>query len=405
VSRRRDAEEGWAQAQKMEALGQLTGGISHDFNNLLQVISGQLELLTYKLKAADIDRDKCLRNVEGAKQSVARAATLTQQLLAFSRKQRLEGRSISLNAIAKSVAELVQQSFGNRATGAIEVELLLDEALRNCQVDPSQLEVALLNVLLNARDAMQDGGTVRIRTDNFHIGPADSRYFSGLVPGDYVGIAISDSGSGIPKELIQRVIEPFFTTKDEGKGTGLGLSMVYGFTKQSGGTTQISSEPGQGTTVRLFFPAGSDSSRDARDMAVRASVRGGAERILVVDDRPEVAQIATRLLEALGYAVQTVHSASEALTLAQTLPPDKLPQLLFTDVIMPGGMNGIVLARKMRDKVPGLQVLLTTGYAGDVAAPNADLGSEFDLIYKPYQQEDLARKVRLVLDGATGSKP
>jgi signal transduction histidine kinase len=169
----------------MEALGQLTGGISHDFNNLLQVISGQLELLTYKLKAADIDREKCLRNVEGAKQSVARAATLTQQLLAFSRKQRLEGRTISLNATAKSVAELVQQSFGNRSTGSIEVKLLLDETLRNCRVDPSQLEVALLNILLNARDAMPDGGTIQIRTDNFHVGPGDSPYFGGLVPGDY----------------------------------------------------------------------------------------------------------------------------------------------------------------------------------------------------------------------------
>jgi CheY-like chemotaxis protein len=157
--------------------------------------------------------------------------------------------------------------------------------------------------------------------------------------------------------------------------------------------------------VRLFFPASEDASRDARNTAMRASVRGGSERVLVVDDRPEVAQIATRLLETLGYDVQTAHGAAEALALVDTLPPERTPQLLFTDVIMPGGMNGIVLARKMREKVPGLEVLLTTGYAGDVAAPNADLGSEFDLIYKPYQQEDLARKVRMVLDGATGSKP
>ncbi len=404
VSRRRDAEEALAQSQKMEALGQLTGGISHDFNNLLQVIAGQLDLLNFKLRAPEIDREKALRNVEGARQSVSRAATLTQQLLAFSRKQRLEGRPINLNTSASGIVEMIEQSFTNRAPDAqITVDLRLDPTLRNCQIDPSQLEVAMLNVLLNARDAMPAGGSITIKTANVSVERSDSVSFGGLPEGDYVSISMTDTGGGIPKEIVQRVMEPFFTTKEEGKGTGLGLSMVYGFTKQSGGTTQIYSEVGLGTTVRLFFPATASEVREAHENLPRMGVRGGHERVLVVDDRPEVAQVAQDLLESLGYQVQTVLSAHEALATVDALPADQKPQLLFTDIIMPGSINGIVLARAMREKVPGIHVLLTTGYAGDVSARNADMGSEFDVIFKPYRQEDLARKVRMVIDGATGS--
>ncbi|MEH3087925.1 MAG: histidine kinase famiy protein [Xylophilus ampelinus] len=404
VSRRRDAEEALAQSQKMEALGQLTGGISHDFNNLLQVIAGQLDLLNFKLRVEEIDREKCLRNVDNARQSVTRAASLTQQLLAFSRKQRLEGRPINLNATANGIVDIVEQAFGNQGGGSIDVQLKLEPDLHNCQLDPSQLEVALLNVLLNARDAMPQGGKVTIKTANVSVDHADSVSFGGLPEGDYVSISVTDSGTGIPKEIIQRVMDPFFTTKEEGKGTGLGLSMVYGFAKQSGGTAQIYSELGLGTTVRLFFPATQTEVRPARGTsAMRTTVRGGSERILVVDDRPEVAKTAEDLLTSLGYHVTVALGANESLGLVDSLADDEKPQLLFTDIIMPGGMNGISLARAMRERVPGIRILLTTGYAGDMSAPNVDVGSEFDLIYKPYRLEDMARKIRAVLGGATGS--
>ena len=403
VSRRRDAEEALAQAQKMEALGQLTGGIAHDFNNLLQVIAGQLDLLKFKLRVPEIDRDKCAQHVDGARQSVTRAASLTQQLLAFSRKQRLVGRPINLNATANAVVDIVEQSFGDAEQGRIKLVLKLERGLQNCQVDPSQLEVALLNVLLNARDAMPEGGTITLKTANLEIDSSDGVSFAGLPEGEYVSISITDTGTGIPREYLQRVMDPFFTTKEEGKGTGLGLSMVYGFAKQSGGAAQIYSEVGLGTTLRLFFPATADESKDRKPNLNQISLRGGQERILVVDDRPEVADTAEELLGSLGYQVTKALSAKEALDIIEILPSGKKPQLLFSDIIMPGGMNGISLARLVREKISGIHILLTTGYAGDMSAPKSDVGSEFDLIHKPYRRDDLARKVRAVLDGATGS--
>jgi CheY-like chemotaxis protein len=261
----------------------------------------------------------------------------------------------------------------------------------------------LLNVLINARDAMPDGGSVTIKTANVALDRCDGAAFGGLSQGDYVSISVTDTGTGIPKEIIQRVMDPFFTTKEEGKGTGLGLSMVYGFAKQSGGAAQIYSEVGLGTTVRLFFPVTTDGFVESRQVMQSTTVRGGSERILVVDDRPEVAKTAADLLESLGYHVTTVLGPSDALSLVDSLAEKDQPQLLFTDIIMPGGMNGISLARTMRERVPGIYILLTTGYAGDMSAPKADVGSEFDLIYKPYRREDLARKVRSVIDGATGA--
>jgi PAS domain S-box-containing protein len=403
VSRRRDAEEALAQAQKMEALGQLTGGIAHDFNNLLQVIAGQLDLLKFKLRVPEIDRDKCAQHVDGARQSVTRAASLTQQLLAFSRKQRLVGRPINLNAAANAVVDIVEQSFDDSEQGRIKLVLKLDRSLQNCQVDPSQLEVALLNVLLNARDAMPEGGTITLKTANVELDSSDGISFAGLPQGDYVSISITDTGTGIPKEFLQRVMDPFFTTKEEGKGTGLGLSMVYGFAKQSGGAALIYSEVGLGTTLRLFFPVTAGESKDKKTSLNQTTLRGGQERILVVDDRLEVADTAEELLRSLGYKVTKALGAKEALDIIETLPSHETPQLLFSDIIMPGGMNGISLARLVREKIPGIHILLTTGYAGDMSAPKSDVGSEFDLIHKPYRFDDLARKVRAVLDGATGS--
>ena len=399
VSRRRDAEEALGQAQKMEALGQLTGGISHDFNNLLQVMSGHLDLLKARMDRSTLDNAALERGIGNIRSAIGKASTLTQQLLAFARKQRLEGRAVNLNTIAEGIKDLTSGTLGDQTI----VELDLEPGLGNCQLDPTQLEVALLNILVNARDAMPAGGVIRVKTANVVVTPEDISAYAGLPAGSYVSLSVSDTGTGIPPEILARVMDPFFTTKEEGKGTGLGLSMVYGFAKQSGGTVSIYSEPGLGTTVRLFFPVVRTPARGPGDFARRAADRGGSETILVVDDRMEVADLSRDMLEGLGYRVHVAHSGREALELVAALPSVELPQMLFSDLIMPGGMNGFALARELRVRVPGLKVLLTTGYAGSSDGKNSDEGTEFEIIKKPYRLADLARRVRMVLDGPTGT--
>ncbi|WPB55837.1 histidine kinase famiy protein [Xylophilus sp. GOD-11R] len=401
VSRRRDAEESLAQAQKMEALGQLTGGISHDFNNLLQVMRGHMDITRMRLqKIGTPELEPTLKSIESVQQAIGKAATLTQHLLAFSRKQRLQGRVINLNITAGAVKELVQQTLGN----GIEVSARLAPELANCQVDPTQLEVALLNVLINARDAMPDGGQITVKTSNVLVEVQDSAAFHGLAPGAYVSLSVSDSGNGIPAAMIGRVMEPFFTTKDEGKGTGLGLSMVYGFVKQSGGTVQIYSEEGVGTTVRMYFPAAFSPLAEKSSQPLHGlEIRGGSEKILVVDDRVEVAQLAHDALQNLGYDVQMAHHGREALDLVAALPSEDRPHMLFSDIVMPGGMNGYALAREIRRLIPDVRILLTTGYEGEENFADANGSAEFDVLRKPYLVADLARKVRTVLDGATGA--
>jgi len=398
VSRRRDAEEALGQSQKMEALGQLTGGISHDFNNLLQVMSGHLDIMRARLDLGRFDEASARRSMDNIRSAIATAATLTQQLLAFSRKQRLEGRSVNLNAVAEGIVDLASSALGDKAS----VELKLDRDLGTCQLDPTQLEVALLNILVNARDAMPDGGTIIVKTKNVEVDAEDLTAYSGLTPGHYVSISITDTGTGIPPAIVGRVMDPFFTTKDEGKGTGLGLSMVYGFAKQSGGTASIYSEEGIGTTVRLYFPVSKHLHR-APKLISRAKERGGSETILVVDDRMEVAELSREMLEGLGYTVLVANGGREALELVQQLDVDERPALLFSDLIMPGGINGFALARELRKRDPSIKVLLTTGYAGSSDGTNTDEGADFEIIKKPYRLVDLARRVRMVLEGPTGA--
>ncbi|WP_370633579.1 histidine kinase famiy protein [Acidovorax sp. sic0104] len=397
VSRRRDAEQALAQAQKMEALGQLTGGISHDFNNLLQVISGHLEILKRRVKAGNGD-EAVLDSADSAVAAVKKASTLTQQLLAFARKQRLEGRPINLNAAAQNIRNLIKDTVD----AGITLDMDLSPDLANCQVDPTQLELALLNIITNARDAMPQGGTVIVSTANVHVTGADVTAYGGLRPGQYVSISITDSGEGIPPELIKQVVNPFFTTKPEGKGTGLGLSMVYGFAKQSGGTVNLYSEVGVGTTVRLYFPATTQppSQRDSSDDEV--SEHGGSELILVVDDRREVADLAGAMLESLGYSVRIETDAATALAWIGESGGGNRPDMVFSDVLMPGGMNGFMLARELRSRHPGIAILLTTGYAGDGSMVDDVEGVEFDILKKPYGMKDLARRVRLALDARPG---
>ncbi|MEH3086489.1 MAG: histidine kinase famiy protein [Xylophilus ampelinus] len=394
VSRRKDAEEALAQARKMEALGQLTGGIAHDFNNLLQVISGHLEMLGVRLSHPSIDVAGAQRTLGKSRDAVTRGAHLTQQMLAFARKQRLVGRPINLNNTAQGLQGLIDTVFKD----GVAVNLALAPDLPNCQVDPTQLEMALLNLIRNANDAMDGPGTLTIKTGVSSIGAEDRRSFGDLPAGQYVSLSITDSGHGIPSDVLGRVLDPFFTTKEEGKGTGLGLSMVYGFAKQSGGAVEIYSEVEVGTTVRLYFPVTANAlvKADAQQQVVQ---RGGSEHILVVDDRAEVAHLARDMLEGLGYAVSTAYSATEALELRDRDGQALRPRLLFTDLIMPGGMNGVNLAKEMLHRQPDLRVLLTTGYAGDPDAGGSDSpGSEFPLINKPYRLADLARKIRQVLD-------
>ncbi|RZL96823.1 MAG: PAS domain-containing protein, partial [Variovorax sp.] len=355
VSRRRDAEEALGQSQKMEALGQLTGGISHDFNNLLQVMSGHLDIMRARFDLGKFDESSARRSMDNIRNAIAKASTLTQQLLAFSRKQRLEGRSVNLNAIAEGMVELAASALGDKA----RVRLELDRDLGTCQLDPTQLEVALLNILVNARDAMPDGGTITVETENVEVDADDLTAYAGLTPGHYVSISITDTGGGIPPEIVGRVMDPFFTTKEEGKGTGLGLSMVYGFAKQSGGTARIYSEEGVGTTVRLYFRVSRHLHR-APELVGRRRERGGTETILVVDDRIEVAELSREMLEGLGYNVIVANGGREALELVQQLDDTAKPDLLFSDLIMPGGMNGFALARELRTRVPSIKVLLTT---------------------------------------------
>ncbi|WP_207540347.1 histidine kinase famiy protein [Sabulicella rubraurantiaca] len=393
ISRRRDAEEALRQAQKMEALGQLTGGIAHDFNNLLQVIIGYTDAL----------RDAGTRNnparldkaVEAISQAAARGATLTQQLLAFARKQRLEGRPASLNTLVEGMAPLIERTVG----GTIQVKRQLAPGLPNVRVDATQAELALLNILLNARDAMPDGGRIELETSQRSIDAEDAALFGEIQPGDYVVLSITDTGTGMSPEILRRVTEPFFTTKEQGKGTGLGLSMVYGFAKQSGGALRLYSEPGIGTTVRLFFPAiKSDAPRGAGP-ARPLDPRPGRETVLLVEDQQDVGDLAETVLEDFGYQVLRASNAQEALAV---LEGEKRVDLLFTDLIMPGGMNGVVLARLARRSRPRLKVLLTTGYAEMSLERIEAGGSEFDVIQKPYRRSELAAKVRMVIDGPTG---
>ncbi|PZO82385.1 MAG: hybrid sensor histidine kinase/response regulator [Mesorhizobium amorphae] len=399
VSRRRDAEDALRQAQKMEALGQLTGGIAHDFNNLLQVVIGYADILSRSVGALEPGQPRMVRAVDQIRLAADRASTLTQQLLAFARKQRLDGRTVNINDLVDNMGSMAERTLGDLVT----VERRLERDLRNAKLDAVQAEMALLNIIINARDAMPDGGTVVIETKNKTVVAGEDMGTVSLSPGNYVTVSIADTGTGIPPEVIGRVMDPFFTTKEEGKGTGLGLSMVYGFMKQSGGAVRIQSEPGQGTTVTLFFP---ESDGTSSEPAVRgaqgpraADNRIGSETILVVDDRPEVADLAETILMDYGYRILKASNGREAL---EVLDQAERVDMLFSDLIMPGGMNGVMLAREAKRRQPRLKVLLTTGYAEASLERQDAGGTEFDVLNKPYRRLELARKVREVLDGPTG---
>jgi CheY-like chemotaxis protein/anti-sigma regulatory factor (Ser/Thr protein kinase) len=380
----------------MEAVGQLTGGVAHDFNNLLTVIQGFADLLRGQIdRDGEFDRQKAARSVRAVLQAAERGATLTQQLLAFSRKQKLQGRVVNIADMVDDLRPLIERTAGN----AVAIRIAQRGTACNARIDPTQAELAIINVLLNARDAMPDGGAIAIEVGTRLLEPGD-KGFGELEPGRYVIVTITDQGQGMSPEVLARVTEPFFTTKDQGKGTGLGLSMVYGFMKQSGGALRLSSEEGHGTTVRMMFPCADAQAEPAGAQPARPLAdKRGTETVLVVEDQVDVADYAEAVLNEFGYTVRRAADAREALTL---LDGEEGVDLLFSDLIMPGGMNGVMLAREVKQRRPRIRVLLTTGYAESSIERVDARGAEFDLIQKPYKRSELATKVRQVIDGPTG---
>jgi PAS domain S-box-containing protein len=388
LTERKRLEEHLLAAQKMQAVGQLTGGIAHDFNNLLGIIIGNLQLLERSL-AHDPSH---ARKVRTATRAAMRGADLTRRLLAFARRQILDPLVIDVGHLLQGLGDLLQRTLGE----SIDIRIAVAPELWNVRVDPGQLENALINLAINARDAMPEGGRLEVAAQNTVIDSAFCSEHPAMRPGDYVSIGVSDCGSGIPADMLPRVFEPFFTTKEHGKGSGLGLPMVYGFAEQSGGTALISSTVDRGTTVTLLLPRSVAENAPAHDdTIVQQTLPGGHETILVVEDDPDLRETVVTALRQLGY--QTLEAASGPDALAQ-LAGDARVDLLFTDIMMPGGILGPALAQKAREARPGLSVLFTTGYAEKGVLASGDGVAASDVIAKPYRNEELAQRIRQVID-------
>jgi len=358
------------QAQKMESIGQLTGGIAHDFNNLLSVLASGLEVLALgRGQAADG------KTFDSMRRAVDRGATLTQQLLAFARQQPLQPETRNVNRLITGFESVLRRAVN----AAIDFEVRLDPRVRPSVIDSARFESALLNLVVNARDAMPEGGHLRIETSSVELVEHEVR---GLAPGTYVRVTVSDTGSGMSPETVTRAFEPFYTTKEVGKGTGLGLSQVYGFIKQSGGEIVIGSAPGEGTTMSIFLPAAPGEEQDAQ--------RNGSEVVLIVEDEPDLMDVAAALYISMGYEVLTASGAHEAMDLLASRKVD----ILFTDIIMPDGMNGVELATFTREHYPQVKIILASGYP--LPALRLDKGNlnDFAFVNKPYRLSDLARALR-----------
>jgi len=383
-------EEALRQSQKMEAVGQLTGGIAHDFNNLLQVIIGNLEALQRNLPG---DSARLQRAATNAMAGAQRAASLTQRLLAFSRRQPLNPRPVDPNALVGSMSDLLHRTLGE----TVSIETVRGAGVWRIEVDPTGLEAAILNLAVNARDAMPDGGRLTIETANAYLDEAYIRTHSEVTPGQYMVLSISDTGMGMDEATIAQAFEPFFTTKPVGQGTGLGLSQVYGFVKQSGGHLKIYSEPGDGTTIKIYLPRFDSTAPEDVEATPQVAPEGSsAETILVVEDDADVRAQSVEALGELGYRVLQAVDGPAALRL---LRREAHVDLLFTDVVLPGGMTGAQVAAEAAEIQPGLKILFTTGYARNAIVHNGRLDPGVQLITKPYSFADLAAKIRDVLDG------
>jgi signal transduction histidine kinase/ActR/RegA family two-component response regulator len=394
VAEQMAAEAALRQAQKMEAIGQLTGGVAHDFNNLLTVILGGLESIQKQAPALPDEPGRRIQRAAAmATHGAERAATLTARLLAFSRKQPLDPRAVDAARLVTGLADLLERTLGE----AVDLQTVVGAGLWKTFVDAGELENALVNLAVNARDAMPEGGRLTIETSNAWL---DEDYLAMVTEpvqaGQYVLVAVSDTGSGMDAETIARVFEPFFTTKAVGKGTGLGLSQVYGFVRQTGGHIQVYSELGEGTTVKLYLPrASEDALEGAETPTVDTAVRGRGETVLIVEDHEALRGYASDVLAEFGYRIVAVEDAAEALKVLRT---SQLVDLLFTDVILPGGMDGRRLADAAATLRPELKVLFTTGYSRNAIVHNGRLDAGVHLISKPFTSSGLCRKVRAILD-------
>ncbi|WP_051231561.1 hybrid sensor histidine kinase/response regulator [Stutzerimonas azotifigens] len=390
----RQTEELLRHSQKMEAVGQLTGGLAHDFNNLLTGITGSLQLVQTRLaqgRGEDVDR-----YIQTALTAASRAASLTHRLLAFSRRQTLDPRPTRANELIEGMLDLIERTVGPQV--ALRTRLPEDVWIARC--DPHQLESALLNLCINARDAMPDGGELTITATNLPLDESGARR-EGLRPGDYIAVAVTDTGTGMPPEVAARAFDPFFTTKPTGMGTGLGLSMIYGFAQQSGGKAQIHSVDGHGTTVRLLLPRHlgpiEADPEPAREEPSAASVSG--HTVLVVDDEPLVRLLILEVLGELGYATLEAADGASGLEILQSDAPI---DLMITDVGLPGGMNGRQLADAARQVRPALKVLYITGYAESTAIGEQDLGPDRHLMTKPFSMDALAARIEAIVLGREG---
>ena len=385
----RHNEEALRQSQKMEAVGQLTGGIAHDFNNMLTGIIGSLELLRRRLARGRLDDLDSL--IDLGVTSANRAAGLTHRLLAFSRRQSLDSKAVEMNALVQSMGELLQRSLNE----SIQLDMRLNDKLWVAEADPNQLESALLNLVLNARDAMPDGGKLVVETSNQVLHPEFTEAYPSLEPGDYVMLSVTDNGSGMPQSVINRAFDPFFTTKPIGQGTGLGLSMIYGFSKQSRGHVSIDSEIDQGTTVKLYLPRfrGEELDHPVCDVQQAPDALDG-ETVLIVEDDPAVRVLVSAVLSELGYAFVEASDADGAVPI---LNSTQRIDLLISDVGLPG-MNGRQLAEIGRQYRPGLKVLFITGYAEHAAVRGGFLDSGMQMITKPFTFDLLTAKVREMIN-------
>jgi PAS domain S-box-containing protein len=373
------------QSQKMETIGKLTGGVAHDFNNLLQIISGNLQLLEMNPGGAETQRW-----IGNARQAVDRGAKLASYLLAFGRRQPLEPKVVKIGRVVTGMEDMLRRALGEE----IEVELVISGGLWNTAVDVAQVENAVLNLAINARDAMDGAGNLTIEAHNAALDDLYCRTHGDVTPGQYVMLAVTDTGTGMTPDVLRQAFEPFFSTKDEGKGSGLGLSMVYGFVKQSGGHVKIYSEPGQGTTVKLYLPRTTAAEEPLGPIEAQQAAVGGTETILVAEDDEAVRTTVVEMLTALGYRVLKAADAASALAVVESgVPID----VLFTDVVMPGTLRSPDLARMARERLPNLAVLFTSGYTENAIVHGGRLDPGVELLGKPYTRESLARRIRQVL--------
>jgi PAS domain S-box-containing protein len=386
LTEKQAAEAQLRHAQKMDAVGQLTGGVAHDFNNILTVITGTIGIL----EEAVADQPQLAAIAKLIDEAAERGANLTKHLLAFARKQPLQPVEVDVNALVLEAAKLLHPTLGEH----IEITPLLAEDAWSALADPNQLATAVLNLAINARDAMPNGGKLALETNNVYLDESYAGMHSEVTPGHYVMIAVSDTGTGIPAALLERVFEPFFTTKEVGRGTGLGLSMVFGFVKQSGGHIKIYSEEGHGTSVKIYLPRATGLQQTAAEARVSANIEGGNETILVVEDDALVRRYVMTQIESLGYTTLEAANASDALQIIYHVPTI---DLLFTDVIMPAPMNGRQLVDEALKRRPDLKILYTSGYTENAIVHHGRLDSGVLLLAKPYRKSELARMIRHAL--------